>query len=180
MHASCLLIVSLDLHMSPCLPSRQPVMYSFCSCCQTVGLPHPGGRVPDRQLWSVRLEPSSRNPRAGQEPLLPQNAGSVPVRGISSSSSVTREGNALPQLAGKVPVWHIHCSHKAVHGVRLCKTYASEQNLRDTNAHCSESWKASKCNCAVALQHAISCNVHTVVRYACMCTKCKEQQLTFV
>ena len=73
--------------------------------------------------------------------MLPQKAGSVPVRGISCSSSVTREGNALPQLAGKVPIQHIHGSHKAVnglvqmllggmwdHGIGPCKTNASKQN----------------------------------------------------
>ena len=131
-------------------------MYKCCSCCQTAGLPQSGGRVPDRQLWSVRPDPSCRNPRAGQEPLLPQKAGSVPVRGISCNSSVTREGNALPQLAGKLPVWHIHYSHKAVHGLvqmlidgiwghgaKLRKADASEQSLRNTKACCSESSKAS-------------------------------------
>ena len=114
-------------------------MYRCCNCCQTAGLPHSGGRVPDRQLWSVRLDPSCRNPSAGQEPLLPQKAGSVPVRGMSCSSSVTREGNALPQLAGKVPIWHIDCSHKDVRGIKLCKTCACEQNWRDIDAECSDS-----------------------------------------
>ncbi|KAA6422762.1 MAG: hypothetical protein FRX49_07297 [Trebouxia sp. A1-2] len=64
-------------------------------------IPQEGGRVPDRLLNS-----SVRRDKFGNAPELPHDvgkeAGSVPVSGIFSSSSVTRVENALPQLAGKL------------------------------------------------------------------------------
>ena len=56
----------------------QSVRMSPESCWKAVVLPHSAGSVPD-----MLVNFSSRSVKLGKEPLLPQEAGRVPVRGVS-------------------------------------------------------------------------------------------------
>ena len=80
-------------------------------------LPHAPGSVPDRQLMSERPVPRANVFNAGKEPLSAQEAGSVPVRGMSKRLKPVREGKAAasPQLDGSEPAC-MTCGLSALHG----------------------------------------------------------------
>jgi len=75
-------------------------MLRYCKPGQDVGLPHSAGRLPFRPMLPI---PSWR--MAAKEPLLPQDAGMGPVRSVSHSTRVDKDGNARgsAQTGGKVP-----------------------------------------------------------------------------
>ena len=73
---------------------------------KAAGLPHSGGRLPDRRLIPGMMAPRCNCSREGKEAGPPQEAGKGPLRGGFDRSKSVAEGNApgLPQLAGRVPV----------------------------------------------------------------------------
>ena len=75
-------------------------MLRYCKPCQAVGLPHSAGRLPVKPML-----PNSSVRRAAKEPLLPQDAGMAPVRSVSDSTRVDKDGNARgsAQTGGRVP-----------------------------------------------------------------------------
>jgi len=57
--------------------ARSPVILQFARynsvrLCQCVALPHSGGNVPEKGVALGLSEPSSKVPKAANEPLLPQ------------------------------------------------------------------------------------------------------------
>ena len=61
--------------------------------------------APDSRLIPASSAPRNRVVKDGMDPLLPQEPGSLPPRGISSNSRSDSKGKVpvLPQLAGSVP-----------------------------------------------------------------------------
>jgi len=93
-----------------------PVSLQFVRCntlrlCQCVALPHSGGNVPENGVALGLSEPSSKTPSTGNEPLLPQWGGSVPVRGTSMMTRTERFGNApgCAHVWGTVPANTTYC-----------------------------------------------------------------------
>ena len=79
--------------------------------CQCVALPHSGGNVPENGVALGLSEPSCKVLNAGNEPLLPQEGGSVPVRGTSLMTRTDRFGKApgCAHVWGTVPANTTQC-----------------------------------------------------------------------
>jgi hypothetical protein len=104
-------------------------MYRFSSCWNALGLPHCAGKVPSSwqaprgtsyPLGSTPCDPSCKLIRAGNELLLPQDCGRVPLRNRLDRTSLPRSGNAneAPHAEGNAPAYRpynqkLHCK---IHG----------------------------------------------------------------
>lgn len=79
-------------------------MLRYCKPCQAVGLPHSAGRLPVKPM-----PPNSSVRRAAKEPLLPQDGGMDPVRTVSDSTRVDKDG--MPGVLPKQAARYLHRLH---------------------------------------------------------------------
>ena len=91
----------------------QALKVKTCNCWKAEGLPQAAGRGPEMHPAAV-LSLSIPSPRLwseGSEALLPQSAGSVPVRGIPNTVIAFNSGKApgTPQESGSVPAFVCTC-----------------------------------------------------------------------